>query len=236
VTGFRFVTDSFSPFVLRYTVDFHYEGENGETYDFSMPGGGFITLRELVRALHLAEDDPHTETDEIQYLVDTVESVSFSAPELIWAGRAGEDTTLGALEAAEGLNIAYSGELTVDEIAALRETAIPAGEWLVISMHPFDTAEKLTIALADGTVYTVAVTDARLVAHYISGSGERYEVSVTYDENAQIPDGAVLVVREILPGRCIRSVREVCVEDRECAGNGKRHGGVYPAVRHQHRR
>ena len=200
VTGFRFVTDSFSPFVLRYTVDFHYTGEDGESYDFSMPGGGYITLGDLVQALHLAEDYPETEANEHQNFINSVESVSFSDPTLIWVGRTGEETTVGALAAAEGLNIAYSEELTGDEIAALRNASIPVGEWLLVSLHPFESEETLTITLTDGTVYSVAVTDARLVGHYLSDSGELYEVAVIYGEDAQIPEGAALKIREFADG------------------------------------
>ena len=71
VTGFRFVTDSFSPFVLRYTVDFEYS-VNGEMYDFSLPGEvyGFnmdgadsVSLRALVEALHVYEAKPDGEKE-----------------------------------------------------------------------------------------------------------------------------------------------------------------------------
>ena len=43
VSGFEFQTDGFSEFVLQYTVDFHYEID-GKMYEFSIPGGGFVSL------------------------------------------------------------------------------------------------------------------------------------------------------------------------------------------------
>lgn len=46
VTAFRFVTDSFSPFVLRYTVDFHY----GELA-YTLEGEGELCLSALLEAL-----------------------------------------------------------------------------------------------------------------------------------------------------------------------------------------
>ncbi|MBQ9330234.1 MAG: hypothetical protein IJ221_04525, partial [Oscillibacter sp.] len=46
VTGFRFVTDSFSPFVLRYTVDFHY----GEL-TYILEGESELRLSELLKVL-----------------------------------------------------------------------------------------------------------------------------------------------------------------------------------------
>ena len=190
VTGFSFVTDSFSPFVLRYTVDFHYTAEDGKTYDFSMPGGGFLTLPELVQALHLAQEG------EEQAFASAVESITFSDPSLLWVGRADENTTVGALKASLNLNSAYSADLTASDIAALNETAVSAGEWLLISLHPFDSLETLTITMRDGREISVDVTDARIVAYYLNDRGELYEVGVTYGEDALIPDGATLKITE----------------------------------------
>ena len=190
VTGFSFVTDSFSPFVLRYTVDFHYTAEDGKTYDFSMPGGGFLTLPELVQALHL------TQEGEEQAFASAVESITFSDPSLLWVGRADENTTVGALKASLNLNSAYSADLTASDIAALNETAVSAGEWLLISLHPFDSLETLTITMRDGREISVDVTDARIVAYYLNDRGELYEVGVTYGDDAQIPDGATLKITE----------------------------------------
>ena len=47
-----FYAKGFSVYALVYTVDFHYE-VNGKTYDFSIPGGGFVSLEHLVEALGL---------------------------------------------------------------------------------------------------------------------------------------------------------------------------------------
>jgi len=48
-----FEVADFSVYALVYTVDFHWEVD-GKTYDFSLPGGGFISLTQLVEALVFA--------------------------------------------------------------------------------------------------------------------------------------------------------------------------------------
>lgn len=45
--------DSFSIYAIVYTVDFHYE-VNGKTYEFSIPGGGFVSLEHIVEVLGIA--------------------------------------------------------------------------------------------------------------------------------------------------------------------------------------
>ena len=101
--------------LLKKWVDFHYE-VNGETFDFSLPGGGFISLYDLVEALEIAIDDAETEEDEIQAFMDAVVDVQFSTPELVSVSKVEEDTTVGAIKERLGLVCKYSAELTEEEI------------------------------------------------------------------------------------------------------------------------
>lgn len=55
-----FEADSFSVYAIVYTVDFHYE-INGKTYEFSIPGGGFISLEHLVEVLGIGIGDKKAE-------------------------------------------------------------------------------------------------------------------------------------------------------------------------------
>ena len=55
VTEATFTADSFSVFAVVYTVDFHYEVD-GKKYDFTLPGGGFISLKSLVEALKVSDN------------------------------------------------------------------------------------------------------------------------------------------------------------------------------------
>ena len=66
VTGFRFVTDSFSPFVLSFTVDFHYEERSA-----SLEGRGQMTLSALFEALGIDKS------------LSEVTAVEFSDPSLL---------------------------------------------------------------------------------------------------------------------------------------------------------
>ena len=49
----EFTAESFSVYGVIYTVDFHYE-INGKTVDFSIPGGGFVSLEHIVEVLGIA--------------------------------------------------------------------------------------------------------------------------------------------------------------------------------------
>jgi len=55
-----FDVEAFSVYAIVYTVDFHYE-VNGKMYDFSIPGGGFVSLEHLVEALGIASSGENTE-------------------------------------------------------------------------------------------------------------------------------------------------------------------------------
>ncbi len=61
VSAVSFVTPSFSDFVIRYTVDFHYK-VNGNYYEFSFTGGSFVSLEQLLELLQIPyEPEPELE-------------------------------------------------------------------------------------------------------------------------------------------------------------------------------
>ncbi len=72
--------------------------------------------------------------------------------------------------------------------------------WALVSLKAFDSEEYLTVEMKTGDSFRIKVTDAQIVKDYISASGETYTIKVTYDDNAEIPDGADLEVEELLPG------------------------------------
>ncbi len=226
-----FTTENFSTFVLVYTVDFRYVSEeDGTAYDFSIPGGGAILLNDLVRQLGMAKDDPDTEADEIASFVANIRNVSFSDQSLVWVGRAESDTTVGTIKDAHGLNTEYSSEVTEEEREAADALPVRAGEWVLISLLPFTTEETLTLTMADGSVITVTVTDAQIKKTVIGESGEAWEITVTYDDDADIPEGAELKVREILPGdeeyddyyrRSLEKVGAVTAEEEDNSADGE---------------
>lgn len=188
-----FEAESFSVYALVYTVDFHYE-VNGKEFDFSIPGGGFVSFYNLVKVLGIEVNETATEKDEIQELVDGVESITFSTPQLVSVSKVEDDTTVGALKDRLGLECEYSAELTEKQIAEINAQEVNAGDWALISMQPFDSVETMNVIMKNGEVFTVKVTDAQITTMYLSDSGDTYEVTVTYGLDAEIPENAHLDV------------------------------------------
>ena len=246
-----FEAESFSVYALVYTVDFEYS-ESGNTYQFSLPGGGYVSLTDIAEILGLAgevnggeireaaeglgdsevadyaEDEEYTEdaayteyaetaayteenasenlasehaaTDAAKEFVANVESVTFSTPELVDVSRVEGETTVGEIKAARGLACVYSAELTEEQIAEINAGKVESGDWVLISVLPFTSEEELTITMKNGEVFTIRVTDAQISTQVMTANGERFRITVTYDAEAQIPDGSVLTAEEILEG------------------------------------
>ncbi len=186
-----FDAESFSVYAVVYTVDFHYEVD-GKTYDFSIAGGGSVSFYELVEFFGVEVNDPNTEIDEIQEFVDNVESITFSSPELVSVSKVDQETTIGAIKDALGLESAYSAVLTEDQIAEIDADTAKAGDWVLISLKPFDTEESLTVTMKNGDMWTVKVTDEN-VAPTKTISGEGYIIYTKYGNNIYVlrDDGTV---------------------------------------------
>ena len=181
LTEATFEAASFSVYAVVYTVDFHYEA-NGKTYKFSIPGGGYVTLQQLVEVLGIAEDDAsanevsETEkdtpaetkltladveiSDRTLAFAENVEKAEFSDPELAWVGRADEDRTVGELKDANNLECQYSGNLSDEQIDEINAQTVTGGDWALISLRPFTSNEKLTVTMKNGDHFVVKVTDA----------------------------------------------------------------------------
>ena len=209
-----FSADGFSVYAIVYTVDFRYE-VNGKVYEFSLPGGGFMSFEALLEVLGVAQD-PDAEAGEnetaaaevltikdieisekTKEFVADVEKVEFSKPELVWVGKVDEDSTVGSLKEANGLECQYSAKMTAEQIAEINAQTAKAGDWALISVQPFLSHEALTVTMKTGEVFTIQVTDGQLHTYAISAAGDKYEIIVTYDDTAGIPEDAKLEVREI---------------------------------------
>ena len=218
-----FETPSFSVYALVYTVDFSYV-VNGKTYEFSIPGGGFITLQQLVEVLGISNGDAYNAeadgsdsaaekhsvnrfaaylgveiSDKTKEFVADVENVEFSDSGLVWLGKVDENSTVGALKEANGLDVQYSAELTEEQITDINAQTVESGDWALISVQPFTSEESLTVTMKNGESFTIMVTDAQISTRVITADGEGFVITVTYDESAEIPDGAELYAEEI-PG------------------------------------
>ena len=136
---------------------------------------------------------------QVRRFLEAVDAVTFSNPELVWTGRGEADTTIGALKAQNELKPQYSVNMSLAEVRKSDSQAILTGDWALISLLPFDTEETLTISMKNGEAFTILVTDAQLKQTVVSTRGETYEITVTYGEDAMIPEGAELRVEEILP-------------------------------------
>ena len=136
-------------------------------------------------------------SDRTREFVENVETVSFSSPDLVWVGKVESDTTVGALKENEGLEVEYSAGLSEEQIALINSQALQTGDWALISLLPFLSEESLTVTMKNGEVFTIMVTDAQISERYMTASGESYVITVTYDQEAGIPDDARLSVSEI---------------------------------------
>lgn len=214
-----FESDSFSVYAIVYTVDFSYL-VNGKMYDFSLPGGGFVSFTDLIEVLGIIEGTNSGENDvnsaevtdedaltlsdvtvseETRKFVADVESVEFSNPDLVWVGKVETDSTVGEIKEANGLECEYSAELTEEQIEEINAQTVESGDWALISMLPFESEESLTVTMKTGEVFTIKVTDAQIIKTVIDAKGDTWEITVTYGEDAGIPNDAELKAEEILP-------------------------------------
>ena len=210
-------------------------------YQFSLPGGGFVSFTDLVEVLGITHDTNSDENEDknesviaenaeengdnegeeengvysdtntpltlgdvevseaTRKFVADVASVECSSPELVDVSKVESESTVGQIKDNRGLECEYSAELTEGQIAEINAQTVEAGDWALISMQPFTSEETLTITMKDGKVFTVKVTDAQIKKNVIDAKGDTWEITVTYGEDAKIPDGAELKVREIFP-------------------------------------
>ena len=158
VSGFEFVTEGFSEFVLKYTVDFYYDVD-GKTLEYHIVGGSVQSLRDLLQILNIAADNPATEDDDLSVFMNNIENVTFSDESLVKPVCVSENTTAGAVIDALGKEVEYSAELTKDNIAQIRAMRLTAPDWALVSLKPFQSDESLTITMKNGDVVTIKVRD-----------------------------------------------------------------------------
>ncbi|MBR3244153.1 MAG: hypothetical protein IKF90_15900, partial [Parasporobacterium sp.] len=192
-TEIQFETESFSIYGVVYTVDFHWE-VNGQTYEYRLDGGDTVSFRELLRALHILDEE-----DDVDKFLAEIETIQFSDESLVKVVQITEGITAGALKQKWDLEPEYAANLTEPQIAKINEKVFYAPDWALVSMKAFDTEEYLTVTMQTGEQFRIQVTDAQLTKKVISASGKTYEITVTYDDSAEIPDGAELTAEEILP-------------------------------------
>lgn len=137
-------------------------------------------------------------SEEINQFIADIASVRFSDESLVKVAPITEEITAGALKDQLGLMCEYSADLSDAQRRAMDSKTFYPTDWVLISLKAFDTEEYLTVAMNDGEEFRIRVTDARIKKTMIDARGDTWEITVTYDEDAQIPDEAELKVREIL--------------------------------------
>ena len=214
MTEATFEAEGFSVYAVVYTVDFHWSA-NGKTYNFSIPGGDFLSFQKLVETLGIAndanikEDSEKAETagavnagealaeavlsmndvevsDETREFVADVEKIEFSSPELVDVSKAENDTTVGEIKKDRGLEVQHSAELTEEQIAEIDAQAVEAGDWALISLKPFDTEETMTITMKNGDQFVVKVTDAQDPSVYV---GKKVIIYDNGEQRAMLSNG-----------------------------------------------
>ena len=209
-----FAAEGFSVYGVVYTVDFHWTVD-GKTFECSIPGGGFVTLGELLEVLGIAaEPDELTlpegnETaapltlegvsvsDATREFLADIAAVEFSDPDLVDISKADTDTTVGQIREKRGLTVQYSRELTEEQRAAINNCQVKAGDWALISLHPFTSEEKLTVTMKNGDQFAISVTDHQISTDVLTVDGNTFCITVRYDDTAGIPVGTWLVAEEI---------------------------------------
>ena len=204
----EFESDQFSVYGIigSYTVDFHWEVD-GNVYEYSLAGGDSVSFRELVEMLHVIDEEAGSDNTAeeavkrtVDELINDIEDIRLSKEGLVEVVRIEEEITAGGLKEELGLECEYSAELTDAQRTVMDSKVFSAPDWALISLKAFDTEEYLTVELKTGESFQIRVTDAQIRKDYVSASGETYTITVTYGEEAEIPDGAELEVEEILPG------------------------------------
>ena len=175
-----FEATGFSVYGVFYTVDFAWEVD-GETYEFSLNGGGFFRLSELVEALQLA--DAGEQGDSAEQFVSDVANVEFSAPEFVWVGKIDEESTVAQIKEANELECLYSTGLSEEDIDEINAQTVEAGDWALISLQPFTSEETLTITMENGDQFVIKVTDAQKSDANMLEEGEQYVLYIVYYGN-----------------------------------------------------
>ena len=148
-----FETDGFSTYAVVYTVDFE-NLINGKEFFFSINGGTSIRLSDLL--FELGYIDKRENNSE---LLSKIEDVRFSHDTLIRVTRIEQDSLISDIEDSiygydEVFYVIGSSKLPYSD-----NEIIHAGDWLLTSLSPFSSKEKLIIYLNNGTTYSIDVSD-----------------------------------------------------------------------------
>ena len=145
-------------------------------------------------------------SDVTRKFVADVESVVFSSPELVDISKVESETTVGGIKESRGLEVQYSADLTEEQIAEINGMVVESGDWALISMLPFESEETLIVTMKNGDAFEIRVTDVQIKKTVIDARGDTWEITVTYNDEAEIPEDAELRLSAV-PGKGRRGCR-----------------------------
>ena len=107
--------------------------------------------------------------------------------ETLYASLDGEYPTLGMPE--------VSNTEALDVSPVTDDSGVQVN-WMLRRIAPFDTQEGVSIPVSNGDTIAVMLTDEPVKQVVMEAEGDIYHVTAVFDQRAQIPEGAVLVVRD----------------------------------------
>ena len=145
LVSFVIETDGFSPYVVKYTVEFFL---NGQMY--TLPGYGQVLLSQLLNALNTGLS------------VSDITDVTFTDASLLEVKKIERDTTLYQLYLE---HFGYDGGVSNDDAiidgsgSMSFDRPVQAGDWVLTSLASFTEEHTLTILLQNGLTFYIKVTD-----------------------------------------------------------------------------
>ena len=147
-----FSAPSFSVYAVSFTVEFAY-AVDGDVYEYVLDGFDIASLKDVLKDLHVGGDD-------FEDFFKHVKSVSFSNPDLVGVHhvRNGSEN-LGEAAISESWIFPWTLVAPEDEVRDRNSRSFEEGDWIIASLAPFDSEEKLTVELDDTQSFTIVVTD-----------------------------------------------------------------------------
>ena len=202
---FNFTANSFSVYsVISYTVDFHWE-VNGKLFEFSLPGGGFVSLQQLVEILGIVRaSDVNAKANENEETADTGETNSDKKNnnETVKAGNdivtEGKSVESWALENGDSADIDkgtnHRGEENYNDDKAVQNRPLTLGDVAVSDETRKFVADVEKVEFSSPDIIWVGKTDVASTVGRLKEVNElevQYSVELTEDEIRKINDTKV---------------------------------------------
>ena len=189
VESVRFQADDSSVYGVIYSAEYRWMA-NGKTYEYKISSGDAVSFKEIAESLQIIDTSADSATN------TTTATDTNAQP----AADEGIDQFIADID-----QMRFSDESLV-QVAQIEKDSkkadgktLQAPDWTLTRLKGFDTTETLTVDMKDGEEFTINVT-SEISTDFISADGETYKITVSYGDDAGIPDGAELKVEEILEG------------------------------------